>query len=100
MKLLTIDLRDGFKDDTVSIKVEGNEVFRATDISTRVQIGLARSIELEIEGQSATVEINLPLKNLAERIELEMLAPVFIAVSLRWEGGIDWRISAEPFGYV
>ncbi len=97
---MRIDLQDGFYNDTVVIVVNGKEVFRRTDVSTRFQIGYALSVDQGIAENSPVVEIILPLKNLSETIKLRTPEPVFLGVSLTQDGKIDCRISHEPFRYI
>lgn len=99
MALLHIDLQEGFEDETVIIKVAGKEVFRKTNVRTKLQIGFADSFETTIEGGPMTVEIELPSKNQSKRIEVQGSKVVYLGVSVI-EGKIEHRISNEQFGYL
>jgi hypothetical protein len=100
MALLHIALQDGFMDDTVVISVNGKEVFRMAGVKTRFQIGYADSFELKGQEGSVNVEIALPLRRLSESILLQVSTPVYLGVSVTPEGGLSYRISHEPFGYL
>jgi len=97
---MKIDLQDGFKNDTVIIRVNGKEVFRKDNVSTRFQIGYALSVDLGPVGNPPAVEIVLPQKNISHSLKLQEPEPIFLGVSLTQEGSIDCRVSHEPFGYV
>ena len=64
MPLLHIAFQEGFTDDTVVVRVNGEEVFHKGSVKTRLQIGYADSFEMTVEEGSVNVEVLLPLKNL------------------------------------
>jgi len=96
---LTIDLQDGFEDEAVLIKVNEAEVFQATGISTRYQIGLARSVELDAVEARSLIEIILPERALSKSVDLDTSSPVYLGVSLTPQREITHRISSGPFLY-
>ena len=99
MSNLTIDLQNGFEDDTVLIKVNGAEVFRATKVSTRYQIGLARSVKLDAAEARSAIEVILPERALSKSVELDTTTPVYLGISLTPEREITHRVSSGPFLY-
>ena len=99
MRELTIDLQNGFEDDTVLIKMNGAEVFQATSVSTRYQIGLARSVKLDAGEARSAIEIILPDRALSKSVELDTSSPVYLGVSLTPEREITHRTSSGPFLY-
>ena len=99
MALLHMALQEGFEDETVVVRAAGREVFRKDNVRTKLQIGLADSFDVNVEGSPATIEIDLPNQGLAESIELQAPNTVYLGVSLIG-GKIQHRISREPFGYV
>lgn len=99
MSELTIDLQNGFEDDTVLIKVNGAEVFQATKVSTRYQIGLARSVKLHAVEARSVIEIILPERVLSKSVDLDTSSPVYLGVSMTPEREITHRISSGPFLY-
>ena len=71
MAQLRIDLQEGFIDDTVEILLNGRQVFHRAGVNTRLQIGLADSVELEIsEANRATP--NPPYQSLVNMLNREM----------------------------
>jgi hypothetical protein len=100
MALIHIDLQEGFEGDTVLIRVNGEEVFRRPVVKTRLQIGLADSIQLELPAGLVNIEVALPLRKLSESKALQVSAAVYLGVSVTREGKISYRISKEPFGYM
>jgi len=99
MALLHIALQEGFSGDTVVVRVNGEEVFRKKDVKTRLQIGLADSVELNIAEGPTQVEVLLPAKKLSESVELDVSTPTYVGVSIV-DGKITVRISDVPFGYL
>lgn len=99
-ELLHIALQDGFINDSVVIRVNGQEVFNKTDIKTRFQIGLADSWEANVNKGKVEVEVILPLKKISKSTILEVSNPTYLGVSLTPEGGIEFRVSKERFLYM
>lgn len=99
MSQLHIALQEGFEDETVVIRAAGQEVFRKDNVRTKLQIGFADSLEVNVEKSPVTIEIDLPARNLAESIEVQAPNSVYLGLSLI-DGKIRHRISNEPFGYV
>lgn len=100
MALLHIALQEGFTNDTVIIRINGKEIFHKPGVKTRLQIGYADSIEINVQEGSVKVEITLPLRNLSESTVLQVLKPVYLGVSITPENKISCRSSYEPFGYL
>ncbi len=60
MPVLHINLQEGFANDTVVVRVNGQEVFNRTSVKTRLQIGLANAFEVDVPEGSADIQIALP----------------------------------------
>jgi hypothetical protein len=97
--VLNIALEEGFEQDAVVVVVNGQEVFDGTDVSTRMQIGLADSFEVPIETDEAIVEVDVPSQGVTGRLETTVADRMHLGVSLQ-EGEIVFRTSKEPFGYL
>jgi hypothetical protein len=98
--LLHVALQEGFTNDSVQILVNGREVFKKQDITTKTQIGFADSVELDIPKQPATVRVEVSSRLASETIALPEEDAVFLGISLSRDGKITHRISKEPFGYL
>lgn len=101
MGRLGIDLRDGFKNDTVVITVDGREAYRKGGVSTRFQIGLAEQVKLDVADRLVVaVRIDVPSKSVSTQVEVNGVSPRYVGVSLTAEGAIECRQQDEPFGYL
>jgi hypothetical protein len=100
MGRLNIALEEGFADDTVVIRVNGEEVLNKQKVKTRHQIGLADSQELAVGEDSAHVDIAVPSRNISTALEVPISDTVYVGVSITRDGRISHRISKEPFGYL
>jgi hypothetical protein len=100
MALLHIDLQEGFFEDTVAVFVNGNETYRKAGVKTRVQIGLAESLKVEVSEERVQVRVSLPLKNLSEAVEIQVSTDVYLGVSLSRDGKLICRTSGQPFRYL
>jgi hypothetical protein len=65
-----IALEDGFHGDTVVISAEDGATYRADDLTTRTQISLAASTELEVPDEADALEVEVPTRGIRERVEL------------------------------
>jgi hypothetical protein len=97
---VTIDLQDGFKDDTVVIRAAGRELLRDQAVSTRFQIGKAKSATLALPEGELALEIDVPTQNQSATVRLDTTRPTFVGISLTTEGRIEIRVQEQPFGYM
>lgn len=96
---VTVDLQEGFNKDRVVLRIAAQTVFDEPAVSTRMQIGLARSVTLDVEPDAVLV-VELPAKRLSARIELGSTEPIFVAINLERDQTLSLRRSREGFGYV
>jgi hypothetical protein len=99
MALLYIDLQEGFTDDTVIVRVNDAEVFRQENVETRLQIGLAESVEVTVAEGSVDVEVLVASRSLSKAIKVQVSAETYVGVSIV-EGKIDYHISDNMIGYL
>jgi hypothetical protein len=78
----------------VVVRVQGEEVFRKEDVTTRPQNGYADSFEVRAEGEEVKIEVLLPLKKLSATIMLQVPPTGCLGLSIN-EGRIDYRTSRE-----
>ena len=97
---LTIDLREGFQHTPTVVRVDGAEVFRNPDLSTRMQIGLAAQVRAPVARDS--VELQIELAGGAQRAvrTIKLAEGSYVGVELTRAGEIDIAQSSIPFGYV
>ncbi|MGH6902911.1 MAG: hypothetical protein ACREIR_09255 [Geminicoccaceae bacterium] len=100
MAQITVDLQDGFKDDTVAISAGGREVMREEGVTTRFQIGMARSLQVAVPEGEVTLEVEVPTKNARATIPIDTSKPVFVGASLTTEGELEIRVQERLFGYM
>ena len=99
VRKLSLALEEGFLHDRVRISAGGRELASFDDLSTRVQIGLAQSLDLELpEGEHALV-VELPDKGLKTEIPIGD-ADTYVGISVADDGEIvRSRIGEAPMGY-
>jgi hypothetical protein len=100
MAEITVDLQDGFMDDTVAISAGGREVMRAEGVTTRFQIGMARSLQVAVPEGEVTLEVEVATKNTSAIVAIDTSKPVFVGVSLTTEGELEIRVQERLFGYM
>jgi hypothetical protein len=99
MAKLRVDFQEGFADDEVEIKINGQESLHREGVTTKRMLGLASSSEIQVpSNQTVDVEIELPKKHLSKSISLPPSESVFLGVSVR-DGEIKFTVSQKSFGY-
>lgn len=96
--LLHVAFQDGFDDDTALVRIDGQEVYRREGLTTDTRIGVAASFERQIEPGSAEIEVELPNRNVRDRLRIDVTEPVYLAVSTSG-AGLEFRLARERFGY-
>jgi hypothetical protein len=98
--VLHVALQDGFEGDSVLLRLNGHGVFREDQVSTRHQLGLARNVELAVEGDSPVeLEVVLPNRGLTRTITVEPSRTPNVAISVRGGELTDTR-SQSRFHYM
>lgn len=100
MSELTIDLQEGFYEDRVVVRSNGEELASVDGVTTRVQLGHARSLELELPADAREVAIEVPTRGLRAVVRLEPGTRWYVGVSITRDGRIETRLSRMPFGYL
>ncbi len=98
MTSLHIALEDGFADDTVVLFVNDDEVFRKDGVTTRTQISLADSFELNVPAGPVRLRVDVPSQGVGETLEVDASEHPFVGLSVR-DGGIRVRFP-EQLGYL
>ena len=95
-----ISLQEGFQKESVNIVIDGNEVYRKQDVSTRHQIGLADTVEHETDLPIADVKIHLPEKNKKASIKIHVRQNPYLGIDLDTDGNVRFKSSSRPFGFL
>ena len=96
--VLHIALQDGFADDTVVVRINGDEVFRKDGVATDPRISVADSYETQMQEGPVRVEVDLPKKEIQGSLTIQFSGSAYVAVSLE-EGSIRYKVSDRPYGY-
>jgi hypothetical protein len=92
-----IDLREGFEDDEVVIRIGGEEVFRKDGVTTLPQIGRADGIETPGGDGPVRVDVELPKRGV--QASFSVPAPgMHLGISIE-DGELMHEISQAPFRY-
>lgn len=96
MIYVIIVFESGFKNDTVIIKVNDQQVFNRKGITTKMQLGYAGSAKINVMEGDIRFEIFLPEKSLSKTIFLESISdPIALILSIE-KNSISNKISFEP----
>ncbi len=90
---LTVKLRDGFTNETVTIKVNGKEVYQKSGVSTDLTISFADRVEVPVE--ESTVQLEVAVQGgLRKTEEIRVSETPFVDVWIL-DGKMDLRASKE-----
>lgn len=100
---LFVDIQEGFKDDTVIVKVNGNDVFKKEHITTSLLEGPAASFSIDVNEGLAIVKAVVPHRNLQGSQEFQVDSDIYLGISIiesdRQEK-IRFITRDRPFGYL
>jgi hypothetical protein len=95
---LHVALQDGFDNDTVEVRVNGQTVYERDGVTTLTQISLADAFDVDIDGP-VDLEITLPERHVSTVVPLpERPGGAYVGVSLSGDALVH-RLSEEPFGF-
>jgi len=94
-----IALHDGFAGQTVTIVVDGRQVYRRSGVQTDLRISRADSIDVETQVTVATVEVSAQPGNLQASAQVDVKVTPYVAVDIV-RGAIKLTPAAEPFQYM
>ena len=100
MPTLRVDLQEGFRDDTVIVRVDGSEAARKTGVTTRPSAGVAESFEVQTAKDEASIEIEVPTRKQSASAELRVSQHPYLGVFFEADGKLAVRPSAELFRYM
>jgi len=91
-----VDLREGFENDEVVIRLGETEVFRKSGVTTLPQIGRADAVDAPVASVPVTVHVELPKRGLSRSFTV---APgMHLGISIEGED-LTHEISSTPFRY-
>ncbi len=96
--MLRITLEDGFEGDEVGVFVDGQEVYRKRNLSTRTAISLADSMELDVQDGLHKVALRLENRPLSAETDVEIRDETTLLVSII-HGQISFQVVSGPYGY-
>ena len=98
-RTISLALQEGFLHDKVVVRSGERELAALENLSTRVQIGLARTLELEVE-EGEALTISLPDKAIRTELNVDAASP-FVSVSVTPDGkALDVKQTDSPPGYL
>jgi hypothetical protein len=99
MGRLTIHLQDGFVGDTVSVRVDGKEVFHKTGVRTKLPLGYADVFETEVPEGGAHVEVEVPSRHLSDSFQVQADPRAHVGISIH-NDKVGHLVSRKAFGYM
>ncbi len=100
MPTLHVHLREGFEGERVVVTVGDRLAFDEPSVRTRMQLGLAKMLDVEVPDGRVPVHIDLPGRARTRTVAVDAAATPYLGVSVDASGDIDATPSAELLGYV
>lgn len=98
MTEITVHLEAGFKQDAVQLEW-ANKIYAYSDIDTDYSLGLAKSIPLTPQTQTAKLKVLLPEKGLSGAIQIAPNKDCSISVNISPENDLTITISDDKKAY-
>jgi hypothetical protein len=96
---LHIALQDGFRQNSVTITIDGRTVYSRPDVTTDLRISRADAVDTEVAQPRVRVGVTVDPGNVTASREHDAQAEPFLAISL--EGGqVRFTPSQEAFRYL
>lgn len=94
-------MQEGFQNDTLVAQLDGAEVYRRVGLNTRMQIGLAGSVDLDVPPGTAKLRVDVSTRNAGLTIPLEVPAvgSLYVGVSVAPDGALIYKATGKPFRY-
>jgi hypothetical protein len=99
MHSLHIALHEGFQGQTVTIRIDGKEVYRKA-ATTNLAIARADAVDVQVASDKVRVEIAIEPGAYRASTEVNVTEHPFVAVSLAPGGSISFQRSKEFFRYM
>src|SRR5690242_1935411 len=100
MNKLHIALQDGFRNDSVIIKVNGRAIFEKTGVTTNLAISYADAVDVTVPDATAVVEVGVPSRAQAAERTVHVLETPYVRVNLSEKGVPELIPSEEMFRYM
>jgi hypothetical protein len=101
MPELSVHLREGFYRTPVAVYLDGKERFRSDSVTTRMQIGLAEIVTLEVPEGRVDIEIQFPAEQAKIGQTIEVLSETHVGINLGENGlPISLDVQRESFFYM
>ena len=82
--VIKFDFQDGFANDIIILKINGEEVLKKDDVSSDLRISLAESFTIEVPHGQTQLEIIVPTRNLSisKTIMIDSEGQKYIGISI------------------
>lgn len=97
---LRVSLEEGFSGDDVTVRIAGKTAFKAPELRTRLQIGLADQFTVDVPDGDVDVTIEVPDRGIHHHRNVPVNGSTYVGISVGEMGDVEMRTSSEPFGYV
>ena len=97
--ILGLDFQDGFRGDSIVVRVDGKSVYHEEGITTQLLLGVADSFTTRVRRGAVQIDILVETQDLARSISLEVLGDTYLGVSIVAGELQSMPPRDEPFPY-
>ena len=99
MPLLRVDFQEGFDHDNVVISLDGRPEAPCEQVTSRLDVGYAGSIELDVHEGTRQLAVEVTTRGLQATTAVDVARDAYVGVSVSG-GDLKFVVSAEPMGYL
>jgi hypothetical protein len=99
MPNISIALQDGFRNDSVTLTIDGHEVYRKADVSTNLAIGLAESVDVSASGDVVRLDVEIPSRTTQASSTVDVGQTPYVGISVSEDGTPQIVCSKQAFRY-
>jgi hypothetical protein len=104
MPTLYVDIQEGFKNDTVTIDVNGKQIYQKSNLTTSPISGPIDTFNIEIKQEPTIIEVTIPTKKIQNKTTLTPKSDTYLGISITENQNgtptIRVLIQQEHFGYL
>lgn len=100
MQPLHIALHEGFRGHTVTIRLDGKEIFKRSSVTTDLAISRADAFDVQVSSNLVGIEALAEPGGHKGSTQLDVTQYPFLSVSLEPDGSISFRPSKQFFRYM
>lgn len=93
MPKLTLHFRETYDSDSLVVRLNGEERYRAESVTTKLLLGYAEIVEIDVHERSVLLEVDVPTRGATAQYRLDLGHHLDVEV---WLTGTELEIRIAP----